>query len=609
MKTIDFKKILLQKNNETFLQYTLRLYLPANIIYAIIMLTYTLALISYSKDSLFYALAIATASSLVFEAIFSPIIHSLMTKKISRMLFYNELGTFDADDKKQLLYEILRYPVYKALETFIHFLLSSLVLSFMIFTILNLDAKVFYSLLVMQVFSAYFISLVNYHSMEVVCSEKAMKLIQDGIDIESIEKNYLGMSQRLLFFVYVLIPLFILGTNIFNVINLGNMELIFHKNGSLIAKSLSRLEQNGAFSFRKIESLDLTIRVIIFAFANIVILTCLVFLYFSRIKKYTEKMQGGLLSINANEIEEAKDLPVDMSSELSYTMFLINKTMHLFSSLMKRTFEINGMIDIACQNLASIAEESKSTAITQSTGAKEIVSTMQFANKQALSIETKIHEVNNVASKTKESVDFGFEAVKQNISKMQEIRASNLTTIEGIEKLSKRIASIWDIVKLIDSVTDQTKIIAFNAELEADSISGPKEKFQNVAYEIRSLTDSVMSLTKQIKEHIQLIQSTSNVLIEAGQECSEKIEDGNNLTLELQKKFNEIKVSATRTSKSASQIIETIKAQREAFSMITDKLQQTSASIENFTSSTQTISSVVHNLQAGSKHLSSLYNK
>lgn len=609
MKTIDFKKILLQKNNETFLQYTLRLYLPANIIYAIIMLTYTLALISYSKDSLFYALAIATVSSLVFEAIFSPIIHSLMTKKISRMLFYNELGTFDADDKKQLLYEILRYPVYKALETFIHFLLSSLVLSFMIFTILNLDAKVFYSLLVMQVFSAYFISLVNYHSMEVVCSEKAMKLIQDGIDIESIEKNYLGMSQRLLFFVYVLIPLFILGTNIFNVINLGNMELIFHKNGSLIAKSLSRLEQNGAFSFRKIESLDLTIRVIIFAFANIVILTCLVFLYFSRIKKYTEKMQGGLLSINANEIEEAKDLPVDMSSELSYTMFLINKTMHLFSSLMKRTFEINGMIDIACQNLASIAEESKSTAITQSTGAKEIVSTMQFANKQALSIETKIHEVNNVASKTKESVDFGFEAVKQNISKMQEIRASNLTTIEGIEKLSKRIASIWDIVKLIDSVTDQTKIIAFNAELEADSISGPKEKFQNVAYEIRSLTDSVMSLTKQIKEHIQLIQSTSNVLIEAGQECSEKIEDGNNLTLELQKKFNEIKVSATRTSKSASQIIETIKAQREAFSMITDKLQQTSASIENFTSSTQTISSVVHNLQAGSKHLSSLYNK
>ena len=609
MKTIDFKKILLQKNNETFLQYTLRLYLPANIIYAIIMLTYTLALISYSKDSLFYALAIATASSLVFEAIFSPIIHSLMTKKISRMLFYNELGTFDADDKKQLLYEILRYPVYKALETFIHFLLSSLVLSFMIFTILNLDAKVFYSLLVMQVFSAYFISLVNYHSMEVVCSEKAMKLIQDGIDIESIEKNYLGMSQRLLFFVYVLIPLFILGTNIFNVINLGNMELIFHKNGSLIAKNLSRLEQNGAFSFRKIESLDLTIRVIIFAFANIVILTCLVFLYFSRIKKYTEKMQGGLLSINANEIEEAKDLPVDMSSELSYTMFLINKTMHLFSSLMKRTFEINGMIDIACQNLASIAEESKSTAITQSTGAKEIVSTMQFANKQALSIETKIHEVNNVASKTKESVDFGFEAVKQNISKMQEIRASNLTTIEGIEKLSKRIASIWDIVKLIDSVTDQTKIIAFNAELEADSISGPKEKFQNVAYEIRSLTDSVMSLTKQIKEHIQLIQSTSNVLIEAGQECSEKIEDGNNLTLELQKKFNEIKVSATRTSKSASQIIETIKAQREAFSMITDKLQQTSASIENFTSSTQTISSVVHNLQAGSKHLSSLYNK
>ena len=329
MKTIDFKKILLQKNNETFLQYTLRLYLPANIIYAIIMLTYTLTLISYSKDSLFYALAIATASSLVFEAIFSPIIHSLMTKKISRMLFYNELGTFDADDKKQLLYEILRYPVYKALETFIHFLLSSLVLSFMIFTILNLDAKVFYSLLVMQVFSAYFISLVNYHSMEVVCSEKAMKLIQDGIDIESIEKNYLGMSQRLLFFVYVLIPLFILGTNIFNVINLGNMELIFHKNGSLIAKSLSRLEQNGAFSFRKMESLDLTIRVIIFAFANIVVLTCLVFLYFSRIKKYTEKMQGGLLSINANEIEEAKDLPVDMSSELSYTMFLINKTMHL----------------------------------------------------------------------------------------------------------------------------------------------------------------------------------------------------------------------------------------------------------------------------------------
>ncbi len=61
---------------------------------------------------------------------------------------------------------------------------------------------------------------------------------------------------------------------------------------------------------------------------------------------------------------------------------------------------------------------------------------------------------------------------------------------------------------LINTVADQTKLIAFNAALEASSAGESGKRFSVVASEIRRLADSVTDSTHEIEDRIQEIQDS-----------------------------------------------------------------------------------------------------
>ena len=51
------------------------------------------------------------------------------------------------------------------------------------------------------------------------------------------------------------------------------------------------------------------------------------------------------------------------------------------------------------------------------------------------------------------------------MQKLDEIRTANETTLTGIKQLVEKIAGISDIAFIINSIADQTNIIAFNAAI------------------------------------------------------------------------------------------------------------------------------------------------
>ncbi|MBQ2080677.1 MAG: methyl-accepting chemotaxis protein, partial [Treponema sp.] len=345
---------------------------------------------------------------------------------------------------------------------------------------------------------------------------------------------------------------------------------------------------------------------ILLSIANIVFLALSAFVYFRWIKKYSETMQKALLSIKNSQGKKTGLIPLDLSTEISYTIYLVNQTIMLFSSIISQAASTNEEITVATQNLSSIAEETAATAIEQTASVKEIIATMESADKLSKSIGKKIVEVNNVARKTSENIDFDSESITQNLEKMREITDSNQTSILGMQSLSGKIKSIWDIVNLIDGVADQTKIIAFNAELEAESISEGKDKFKNVARDIRTLADNVIQLTKEIRGQILKIQDSSNELIHKGQDCTDKIKEGNDLTVELEEKFRLIKDSAFLTQSASEKIQSVINSQSDYFSGIVQKLQQIGMGVEKFNDSTRIIAETVQNLRIDSNHLSKI---
>ncbi|MCQ2579492.1 MAG: methyl-accepting chemotaxis protein [Treponemataceae bacterium] len=255
------------------------------------------------------------------------------------------------------------------------------------------------------------------------------------------------------------------------------------------------------------------------------------------------------------------------------------------------------------QSLVVTAKETAATSQDQSAAVKEIVATMEDSNTLSENIATKITDASKVAQKTSSDVNSGAAALSVNIEKLHDIFEANQTTIKGIKSLGDKIENIWDIVSLINSVADQAKIIAFNAELEAASAGEAGKNFHIVASEIRRLADGIIDGTREIKGKITEIQQSSDSLIIASESGTAKINEGCESANELEARFNSIKNAAEITVDSASNITSIIQQQAAASSQILITLKQIAAGVSNFSAATETLSDSAQKLKTISVEL------
>ena len=250
------------------------------------------------------------------------------------------------------------------------------------------------------------------------------------------------------------------------------------------------------------------------------------------------------------------------------------------------------------QNLVSVSKENATTAQEQSAAVKEIVATMEDNNARSEHIAEKIKDVAGVANATNANVANGVGYLEMNAAQMSEIASANQTTIEGIKELGKKIENIWDIVTLINTVADQAKIIAFNAELEASSAGEAGKNFHIVASEIRRLADGIINGTKEIKESISEIQQSSDSLILTSESGTEKIRAGVENAKSLEESFQNIKNASEITAASANDITAIIQQQAHSSEQILIMLKQISSGVEKFAHTTASLSGASENIQS-----------
>ena len=242
------------------------------------------------------------------------------------------------------------------------------------------------------------------------------------------------------------------------------------------------------------------------------------------------------------------------------------------------------------EKLIHASKENSQTSQEQNAAVKEIVATMEDSNSMSETISMRIQDVSGVAVQTSTDVQNGVDTLKRNVEKLHEISEANLQTIDGIKSLGEKIENIWDIVTLINSVADQAKIIAFNAELEASNAGENGKNFHIVATEIRRLADGIIDGTKEIKDRIGEIQQSSDTLILKSEAGTEKVNEGCETATELESKFLSIKNSAEVTADSSKEITEIVKQQSVASEQILITLKQVASGVESFSQATERIS-------------------
>lgn len=253
----------------------------------------------------------------------------------------------------------------------------------------------------------------------------------------------------------------------------------------------------------------------------------------------------------------------------------------------------------ASQTMAAAVEEMASSVA-------EITSTMEELSTSSTQIADHSQSVVNVANQTLERSRTGTTAMQTLQTKMQAIRHDNEQSLAEIMALGAKSKQISKVMELINHLAAQTKLIAFNAALEASSAGDAGRRFSVVASEIRRLADSVTDSTQEIEDHTDEIQSAINRLVVASEKGATSIEQGVEVSKNTAQDLEALLKAANQTSNAAQQISLSTQQQKTASNQVVVALRDIDAASSRNAQSMRSITDISADMITMSAELNAL---
>ncbi|MCL2761888.1 MAG: methyl-accepting chemotaxis protein [Treponema sp.] len=267
------------------------------------------------------------------------------------------------------------------------------------------------------------------------------------------------------------------------------------------------------------------------------------------------------------------------------------------------------IVSTAVHDLSASAKEITATANEQSSSVAKIVSTMENNKTLSGQVAAKTLEVAELAAQTENLSQHGASLHNANEDMMADIRDQNAKIIDEIRNLTDVLSRIDESVQLIDTFADRTKLIAFNAALEASSSGEAGLRFAVVAAEIRRFADNVVESVTEIKERIVELQNVSGALISEANIGTRAIDSGYNRMVEQKKVFSNIVNVSQNVAVRSQQISGLSKQQELAVAQVFLALKEISTGVKQFVIATASTSATADNLNKISGELKNTLEK
>ncbi len=156
------------------------------------------------------------------------------------------------------------------------------------------------------------------------------------------------------------------------------------------------------------------------------------------------------------------------------------------------------------------------------------------ADQVAHTSEQLLHSISNVVQSTSETAietSEVFKATEFGLESMISLHQSNIqlndllvTTREEVEGLAENCKQISSVVEVINSIAEQTNLLALNAAIEAARAGEQGRGFAVVADEVRALASRTQESTGEIKSIMTNLQDGSLSSVKAMHSCNDNVE-------------------------------------------------------------------------------------
>lgn len=262
------------------------------------------------------------------------------------------------------------------------------------------------------------------------------------------------------------------------------------------------------------------------------------------------------------------------------------------------TSETSEKIYINAQELSNGANNQKS----------QISQTMLDIAKTEALINNTLNRIEEAYIKSLNSGEIarqGGKVIKETINGINQISKEVLNASDLVNTLGESSQQIGEVIEVINSIADQTNLLALNAAIEAARAGEQGKGFAVVADEVRRLAERTTQATKQIEFTIKKIQTDAENAVNSINQSKIEADSGQKNANLAEKSLNEIIYSSEEVSKIFQKVVSAtdehnnaIKDIRKSLEAISSVASQTVSGTHNLKSFSEELNFLTENLES-----------
>lgn len=271
----------------------------------------------------------------------------------------------------------------------------------------------------------------------------------------------------------------------------------------------------------------------------------------------------GNLAIGINVHNHAEDSVPATMRDLQYRL---RRLVGLISEKSRQVADASSQMAVAASQTASTSHSQSVLAANAATSTEEMTSSMS-------GIANHAQEALGISRHSSASCEQGVNVINNAVRSMQQIATTVREASQTVMSLGAQSEQITSVVQVIQSIADQTNLLALNAAIEAARAGEQGRGFAVVADEVRKLAERTSKATKEIEDMIGSIQVGMKNAVTNMESGVRQVDSGVVLANDAGDSIGQIRDDAIRVAEVVAQITSALDEQRRASEQIAQNVQ------------------------------------